>query len=150
VLFVQTGDLRDDRNELQQELVTVSQVADQLPQMEAVRFTPDVESLTLASTPSQPQAWATYYWSDSTGTAAIVCHNLPTLEENLTYQLWLLVGDRQVSAGTFNSWNDIALYTLDFQTLELEQGPKKVSVSIEPAGGSDSPTGVMILTGSLP
>ena len=150
LLFLRMDRLGDENDRLQAQVVAAGRVTDQLRQMEAIRSVPDVRSVTLASTAALPEAMATFYWSESAGTAVLVCNNLPTLEPHQAYQLWLLVGDRHVSAGTFNSFNDIAVHTLDLQALGVEQGPKKVGVSIEPAKGSARPSGDFILLAHLP
>ncbi|MFQ6020056.1 MAG: anti-sigma factor domain-containing protein [Dehalococcoidia bacterium] len=149
VLFVQMGDLEDDKDELRQELTAASQVTDRLPQMEAVRTTPDVQSLRLAAIPAQAQAMATFYWSDSTGTAAIVCHNMPTLEPDQVFQIWLFNGQQARDAGSFSSWQGVAYHVIDLRSLD-GQSFESIGVFIEPAAGSDAPSGDMILTASLP
>ena len=79
---------------------------------------------------------------------AIIVDDLPQLDEDHAYQFWLIVGDKTVSG---------ALFTVD----ELGYGGKWIGVpkslheythfaiTIELAGGSDQPTGEIVLSGEV-
>ena len=73
--------------------------------------------------------------------------NLPPPDAGTIYQAWLIVGDTPVSAGTFavDEQGD-AVHAL---TGDLPESFDAVGVSIEPEGGSQTPTpGNIILLGS--
>ncbi len=149
VLLFQVGDLRGEKDRLEEQLVAARQVVDQLRQIEAVRSAPDVRSVNLVGTAAAPEASGTYYWSKAMGYGALVCNNLKTLGPGETYQVWLFVDDQALSAGTFASWQGLGQWALDLEPLSIK-GVDAVGVSIEPAGGSAAPSGEMILWGTLP
>lgn len=73
---------------------------------------------------------------------ALIVWNMPPLPENETYQIWLIdpQGDR-VSGGIFRPESDQAYTThivFPKQSLSNFAG---IGVTVEPAGGSDAPTG---------
>jgi anti-sigma-K factor RskA len=75
-------------------------------------------------------------------TVALVMWHLPDLGDEQTYQIWLIEPDgHRVSAGLFRPQSDAAYTT---QPVYAKQDISKfvgVGVTIEPAGGSDQPTG---------
>jgi anti-sigma-K factor RskA len=76
---------------------------------------------------------------------ALIVWNMPLLPENKTYQIWLIdTQDDRVSAGIFNPESG-QIYTTQLvypkQSLADFTG---VGVTVEPAGGSDAPTGERI------
>ena len=85
-----------------------------------------------------PQAHATLTVAADAVTATFVATNLPQLDANLTYQLWLIRGDLPISAGIFNvDENGRIVYQVDGT---LAASFDAVGVSIEHAGGSEQPT----------
>ena len=85
-----------------------------------------------------PQAYATLTVAADASMATFVAANLPQLESDLTYQLWLIRGDLPISAGIFNvDENGRVVHTVDSS---LAASFDAVGVSIEPAGGSAQPT----------
>lgn len=149
VLFFQVDDLRQDNDRLQLQLADASQVTDQLRQIEAVRSAPDVTSVLLASTMAASPAVATFFWSRSTGTGALVCNNLKTLDPSQVYQIWLFEDGEAISVGTFDSWQGVGHGVLDLRSLATED-IDGIGVSIEPEGGSEAPSGEMIFRGAFP
>ena len=75
-------------------------------------------------------------------TAALVAWNLPELPQEQIYQIWLIEPDgHRVSAGLFRSQTSPSYTTKPiFSTLDLSSFVG-IGVTIEPAGGSDQPTG---------
>ncbi len=72
----------------------------------------------------------------------LIVSNLPPLKEGETYQIWLIQPDQErVSAGLFgaNRADDITIASLD--STDSLQRYIGIGVTIEPAGGSDQPTG---------
>ncbi len=78
--------------------------------------------------------------------AILILSHLPELEKGKTYQIWLIQpDDGRVSAGLFevNREGGITIASLDSRdSLQEYTG---IGVTIEPAGGSDQPTGPRIL-----
>lgn len=75
-------------------------------------------------------------------TVALVMWHLPELGDEQTYQAWLIEpdGDR-VSAGIFRPQNTTAYTTQPIYAKQDLSNFTGVGVTIEPAGGSDQPTG---------
>ena len=78
-------------------------------------------------------------------TVALVMWHLPELSNEQTYQAWLIEpdGDR-VSAGIFRPQVDAAYTTQPIYAKQDVSNFIGVGVTIEPAGGSDQPTGPRI------
>jgi len=79
-------------------------------------------------------------------TAVLIARNLPQLGDEKTYQIWLVEEDGgRVSAGLFRPESDQVYTTkaiLPSQTLTDYLG---IGVTVEPAGGSEAPTGERVL-----
>ena len=84
-------------------------------------------------------------WSRSRG-LVFSGSRLPPLPPDSTYQIWLLTNAAPISAGLFVP-DAAGRYTLATDTPPLAPRPVvAVSVTIEPAGGRESPTGPALLT----
>jgi len=80
------------------------------------------------------------------GAPVLLLEGMPAPEGNRTYQVWVIRGGEPVSAGV------LPLRAAGQQRLELTQsleGVQTVAVSVEPAGGSPSPTGPIVLATNL-
>jgi anti-sigma-K factor RskA len=81
-------------------------------------------------------------------TAVVLFSDMPQLRQGQVYQFWLADGTTQVAAGTFDVSHD------GFARL-LVEAPREVNafaevmVTIEPDGGSTTPSSTVILEGSL-
>jgi len=78
--------------------------------------------------------------------AALIVWNMPQLQENQTFQIWLIdpQGGR-VGAGIFRPKTDRTYTT---QVISTDKGFSNfvgIGVTVEPAGGSDQPTGERVL-----
>ena len=90
--------------------------------------------------------YARMFWDQATHRWTFVAHRLPALAQGRTYQLWLVSGDRKISAGTFvpDARGEAVVraeYALAPNALAA------VAVTEEPAGGVPQPTGAMIVVG---
>jgi anti-sigma-K factor RskA len=78
-------------------------------------------------------------------TVALVMWHLPQLSEEQTYQAWLIEpGGERVSAGTFRPEVDETYTTKPVYSEQNLSDYVGVGVTVEPAGGSDQPTGQRI------
>ncbi len=76
------------------------------------------------------------------GEAVFSAAGLSAVSETQTYQLWLIGDEGPVSAGVFRPDSDGGALVL----LDGEVGPGLVlGLTIEPAGGSDAPTGEILI-----
>jgi anti-sigma-K factor RskA len=80
---------------------------------------------------------ATLIWSDSLKTSALLADGLQKLSSSKTYELWYIHDNKATPAGTF------AMTGSSVQSIVLDGKMTKgatVGVTVEPAGGSTSPT----------
>jgi anti-sigma-K factor RskA len=78
-------------------------------------------------------------------TVALVMWHLPQLSEDKTYQAWLIEPDgHRVSAGVFRPHENTSYTTQPVYTKQDLANFVGVGVTVEPAGGSDQPTGQRI------
>jgi hypothetical protein len=101
---------------------------------------PDAWPLTLVSkkTPPQPQIKTVY--SKQQGTLLLMASNVTPLPENKIYQLWLMPADGSapMSAGWFKA--DSKGNGMMFHKMSAGIAAKGFAVTIEPMGGSQTPT----------
>jgi anti-sigma-K factor RskA len=83
---------------------------------------------------------------ESGGPPVVVLQDLPDQPPSRTYQVWVIRNGQPVSAAVLQPGRE------GQQRVELQQdlaGAQTVAVSVEPAGGSPSPTGPIVLAGNL-
>lgn len=143
-LFVQTevSDLRDENDELATEVETADARLTEQQQVMSVLFAPDREQISLEPTDPTSLATAVYHWSRSTQEGALLCNNLPALQEGQAYQVWFLTEDGSYAAGTFNTWDGLGQLSMDMENVPGH--PVAIGVSIQDAEGAEEP-GEMIL-----
>ena len=79
-------------------------------------------------------AQAIVYWNAENNQARINPINLPAIDGNQTYQLWAETPRGLLSIGTFQN------QPATFQNVDFEDGAVNLYVSLEPLGGSETPT----------
>ncbi|HEY1825999.1 MAG TPA: anti-sigma factor [Acidimicrobiales bacterium] len=77
------------------------------------------------------------------GTGYLLHSNMPSLSEGKTYQLWGIVNNKAVSVGIMGSHPREVAFTL------ASSQPTQLAVTVEPAGGSPTPTTAVVATGEL-
>jgi anti-sigma-K factor RskA len=75
------------------------------------------------------------------GRGYLVTSRLPTLSSKDTYQLWEVVNGQTISVGLLGRLPLLSAFTLD------SHPPFGLGVSVEPAGGSVTPSGPMLVSG---
>jgi anti-sigma-K factor RskA len=68
---------------------------------------------------------------------------LPDLPADQAYQLWVISGDGATSAGVLGRTGDLE------QVVEGVDDADALGLTVEPSGGSDAPTGDLVLQLSL-
>lgn len=81
---------------------------------------------------------ATLVWSNSLGRSAVVLDKLATLPSNKTYELWYITGSVAKPAGTFHPSGSGK--STEVLTGTMTAGDT-IGITVEPAGGSKTPTG---------
>ena len=89
-----------------------------------------------------------HFWtSPQAQVACLVLQGLPNLREDQVYQVWLVRGDEQSSGGTFEAHNGKAWAFVNSQ--QLISAYSEMFVTIEPTGGSTTPSGARVVSGAL-
>jgi anti-sigma-K factor RskA len=133
---------------MQKQLVVLKADADDAQRRYSILTAPDVRRIDLAGVPPAANASAQAFWSPTQG-LLLAGTNLPTLPAGRVYQLWMVTPE-QAALG-------IALVTPDAggRVTTITPTPQGVTrlaaiaVTVEPAGGSPSPTGEKVLMGAL-
>jgi hypothetical protein len=139
-VFIQSevSDLRDDNDQLVAEIQSTDERLTQQQQLMTVLAAPDVQQVRLEATDPTSQADAIYQWSGSAGAGALLCNNLPPLQQGQVYQVWFLTEGDSYPAGSFRSWDGIGQLTMDLD--DLPDHPLAIGVSIEDAEGAEDPS----------
>ncbi|UFS59451.1 anti-sigma factor [Subtercola endophyticus] len=87
---------------------------------------------------------ATVVWSNSVGSAAVVAQGMPSLPADKTYEAWYISGSSGVAtpAGTFVPGGDATTWHVLSGSLTAGD---TIGVTVEPAGGSQTPSTTPIL-----
>lgn len=110
---------------------------------------PGLYTVTLLSTEVAPGASGLIVISADGRWGTLVVDRLPALDDAQVYQLWLIEDGQRTSGGTF------AVNRLGYGVLEIDVQDRLLieypsfGITIEPAGGSPSPTGDKVLGGDL-
>lgn len=133
---------------MQKRLISLSADADEAQRRYTILSAPDVRRINLAGVPPAASASANAFWSPTQG-LFLSGTNLPALPAGRVYQLWMVTPE-QAALG-------IALLTPDAggRVTTITPTPPGVTrvaaiaVTVEPTGGSPSPTGEKVLVGLL-
>lgn len=98
----------------------------------------------LKGTASMPEATGVMITFPGSWNGSLTVDNLPALDAEHQYQLWLVEGDDRISGGVFSvtARGYGVLHVITDRPLE---GFDRFGVTVEPAGGSPSPTGEKVL-----
>jgi anti-sigma-K factor RskA len=110
---------------------------------------PSAMHVTLVAEPSKPQPEGKAIYMPRNGALVFMGSNLAPLPPQKTYELWLMPmqGGKPMPAGTFTpDPHGNAMVMMPPMSPGVE--PKMFAVTIEPAGGSPTPTMPMVLAGS--
>jgi len=99
---------------------------------------PNVQMLSI----SGESASGTLLLDKENNKAVLIAQNLPALTEDWIYQIWLVKADGgRVSAGWFRPESGQAYTTKAISGTQMLSDYLGIGVTVEPAGGSDHPTG---------
>ncbi len=91
-----------------------------------------------------PTAHANYRGRDGVNVAVLSTEFLPTAPSGKTYQAWVRHGDTWTSLGTF-SVNPDGTAQVIAEDPALATAPDSVEITLEPSGGSQTPSGQAVL-----
>jgi hypothetical protein len=108
----------------------------------------EIEVVIMNGLEINPSGFGKIIWDPERKTAILQISNLPPVEPDKDYQLWVIKDNKPVSAGVF----DVEDKTDNFYKIEnLAEVDKKLinafAVTLEPKGGVSQPTGKMYLMG---
>lgn len=125
--------LQADKNRLASEFGTIqanyNQIASELEMMKDANNI----SVTMKGLAIQPDAIATVYWNKKSGDVHVNLNHLPVPPEGKQYQLWALKDGQPINAGMLSFDNTI-------QPMNNIAAADAFAISLEPTGGSISPT----------
>jgi anti-sigma-K factor RskA len=105
--------------------------------------------IALASTTDAPMASGTLIMDQNGDYGTLVVDQLPTLDAQHQYQVWLNRGGERVSGGLF-SVNNEGYGSMELLAPDSLTQYDSIGITIEPKGGSLGPTGAKVLGGDLP
>jgi anti-sigma-K factor RskA len=129
----------------------IGQVHAQIAQEEyVVSFVsaPGVATRQLAPAQLQARARGEMYMYPGESSAVVLFSGLPDLAPGQVYQFWLADGDSQVAAGTFVV-DQSGIARLIISAPREVNAFSQIMLTIEPDGGSMTPSDAVVLTGSL-
>ncbi|MCH8920282.1 MAG: anti-sigma factor, partial [Chloroflexi bacterium] len=121
--------LTEQQQTISTEIESAGERLTEQQQIMAVIASPDVQEVSLDATDHTTSAGAVYQWSNSAGTGALLCNNLPALQEGQEYMVWFLTQDHSYAAGSFQTWDGIGQLTMDLE--DLPELPVAIGVSVE-------------------
>lgn len=126
---------------LQQELVSQRAVLVELS-------SPDAKAFAISGTEHQPQAQGQLIANSKTGSSVLVVSGLKPLAEGTTYEFWLIKDSAAAPGGLFKV-NEQGVAVLQVTASLTSNSYNAIGVSVEPAGGSQKPTGDIVMLGKL-
>jgi hypothetical protein len=134
--------LRNDVDDLEQRLTTIQ------GENSTLRESANATVYQLLPTPDAPENAHAQAWFSIQGSGVLSVANLPPLETGTTYQFWYITDSptKPVPGGTFSvdgNGQGFMLIPADVS------GVTSIAISIEPEGGSTSPTGTILLTSDV-
>ena len=123
--------------EIASQYETASQRAERLEEDLSVVTNQDFQQVALAGVEASPDSRAAVYWNPTSSQVYLRPSELPPNPAGQQYQLWAIVDGQPVSAGVFdvNAETDSQLLTM-----QSIQNAGAFAITLEPQGGSESPT----------
>lgn len=148
VLNIQLSYLQTQVATLSEALVAQSNALEQINQQLSQQPVAETVTISLKGTDVQPQAQGQLIADPNKNSAVLVIAGLDQLEPGKTYQVWLIDGGGPKSAGllSIDSQGQAVLIV----TAELTIGEfNALGISVEPEGGSQQPTGDIVVLSDL-
>lgn len=140
--------LADEINQLRAENAALRQDISSQRWMMAQATSPDSQAMSLSGTETLPGAHGQLIANPNDASAVLIVSGLPALEPGLVYQFWLVEGDAQQGVGVF-SVDAQGVGTLQISTEATIGSYDAMGITVEPGGGSQQPTGDMIMLGTF-
>jgi anti-sigma-K factor RskA len=137
---------------------TNTQLADTSGQLERLRgnywavasvlAAPSVRTADLSATDAAPTCRAKIWVDPTSGRGMMMARDLPPIGPTQVYQVWLVNQQGRVSGG-FLRPNDEGIYYVVLQAPGKLTDYQQLGVTVEPLGGSPSPTGQRVIAGTI-
>ena len=139
--------------QLQEELAEQrAQLQEELAEQQALLgliASPSSQTFAILGTDHQPESYGKLIADSETGSAVLVVAGLQPLAAGKTYEFWLIEGDTPpVAAGLFEV-NEEGRAILKVSQAVTPGSYDAVGVSVEPRGGSEQPTGDIVMLSEL-
>lgn len=147
LVSVQVSQLRHQISSLNEALVAQSESIEQLNAKLPQTTPSNVITVSLKGTKVEPQAQGQLIANPASQSAVLVVTGLPPLEPGKTYQVWL-IANAPVSAGLLTvdaSGQGVLIIT----SKESIGSFKSLGISVEPKGGSQHPTGDIVVLSDI-
>jgi anti-sigma-K factor RskA len=131
----QLAQIQQTNTTLAESQVQLTRQVDEATDLLAILTQPATQKITLNGIPGKsPQSSATVVWNPETQQALLQQAALPAPPAGKQYQMWAIIDGQPVDAGVF-------AYGEAWQSLKSITGtPAAFAVTLEPTGGSPSPT----------
>lgn len=125
--------LRAEKSQLATEVKMVSAEKEKISGELAVAAQPESKKILLNGLPISPDSKAVVYWNKTTGDTYINASTLPKVATERQFQLWAIVNGKPVDLG-------VIAFDTGFSAMKQIQNATAFAVTLEPRGGSASPT----------
>jgi hypothetical protein len=148
VLNIQLSQMKNQVTLLNEALVSQSHALQEINARLAQTPVAETVTISLKGTEVQPEAQGQLIADPSKNSAVLVIAGLDQLEPGKTYQVWLIDGGRPQSAGLLRvdpNGQAVLIVTSEFTIGEFNA----LGISVEPEGGSQQPTGEIVVLSDL-
>ncbi len=146
-----SSDVKDYKNQvtkLNEEIKNLSAQYSGNKELQNILLSQDVKIINLDGTSINPSGFGKIIVSADNGRGFLQFSQMPTLDDNKVYQLWMNFGGSNYSLGVYNPAGKSESYTFNSPKLSKEYDTTFI-VTEEPAGGSKNPGRKVFLTGKL-
>lgn len=139
------------RNELRSLQAQTAQLQEELAQQRTVLAqiaSPNSQAFAISGTDEQPESHGQLIADSETGSAVLVVAGLQQLEAGKIYEFWLIKDNTPVAAGLFDVNNE-GRAILQVSQAVTPGSYDAIGVSVEPEGGSEQPTGAIVMLSEI-
>ena len=125
--------LRAQQSQLASETKLILDEKERIKGQLAVAMQPENKKITLSGLAISPNSKAVVYWDRQTGNTYINTAAMPKIAAGKQFQLWAIVNGKPVDLG-------LIAPDSDFSSMKQVQNATAFAITLEPRGGSPSPT----------
>lgn len=146
-LTAEVARLSQSLGRAQEEALLAREESVRTTEINSVVTAPDALVAVINGTEAAPGARARLVMDKRTGRAVLAAHGLPPAPAGKAYQLWYIAGGKPLPGATFTT-DPAGRALLSDRVPEAGRDASLFAVTLEPAGGVQSPTGGMYLRGT--